>query len=240
MSVQLKDQVALITGASRGIGRGVALRFAKEGMHVALVARNAEGLEETARQCRALGVKAHVLPCDLTDVSRTKGLVNETVKTLGKLTVLVNNAGQINRAPVGEGDLEKWDEVLDLNVKALMHLTHHAVAALAKAAPSAIINIASVSSKITHAGGALYCATKHAVLGYSNALFEDVREKGIKVSALCPGYVNTEMAADQNLNLDRAIQVEDIADAIVWVLRSPATVCPTEMTLRPQRTPFKS
>ncbi|RYF10334.1 MAG: SDR family NAD(P)-dependent oxidoreductase [Deltaproteobacteria bacterium] len=119
--------------------------------------------------------------------------------------------------------------------QAVIHLTHHALPQLRAAKRAAVINIASVSSKHTHAGGAIYCASKHALLGFSNCLFEDVRDEHIKVCAICPGYVATDMIKGVDVEMKKAIQPADIAHTVLYVLDCGATACPTEIVVRPQQ-----
>jgi short-subunit dehydrogenase len=228
----------IITGASRGIGRAVALVLARQGAHLALVARDTGALREVAQECKKAGGEAVPIARDLSDPNAPLGIVREAVSALGGIDVLINNAGQYAGGKAGEGDLAAWDTQLQVNLTAVIHLTHHALPHLKKSAHGAIITTASISSKTAHAGGAIYCASKHGVLGFSNALFEDIRETGIKVCAICPGYVNTDMAADSGIVPERAIQPEDLADTVLYVLATRATVCPTEIVLRPQRSPY--
>ncbi|HET6346019.1 MAG TPA: SDR family oxidoreductase [Myxococcota bacterium] len=233
-----KEFRAIVTGASRGIGRSIALALAREGARLALVARDAGALREVAQACKKAGGEAVPVARDLSDPNAADGVVREALSALGGLDGLINNAGLYGGGAVGEGDLAAWDAVLQVNLAAVVHLTHHAMPSLRQRRNGAIITTASVSSKLTHGGGAIYCASKHGVLGFSNSLFEDVREAGIKVCAICPGYVNTDMAADSGIVPERAIQPEDVADTVLYVLSCRGTVCPTEIVLRPQRSPY--
>jgi NADP-dependent 3-hydroxy acid dehydrogenase YdfG len=127
-----------------------------------------------------------------------------------------------------------------VNIKALMHLTRHALPHLMRQPRSAVVNISSIAGKMGFAGGGAYCASKHAVMGFSEAVFEDVREHGVKVCAICPGYVRTELiSARGGLDAAKMLQPEDVADAVLYVARCADTACPTEIVLRPQRTPYR-
>jgi NADP-dependent 3-hydroxy acid dehydrogenase YdfG len=240
MSHALKDKVALITGASRGIGKAVAVSLAKAGASVALVSRNAEALEETARACSEFGNPTLVLACDLGDTGSIQQLVSETTSKLGGLNILVNNAGVYGGGPADSGDLDSWDLAIDINLRALMHLTRHALPEIEKASWGAVINVASMAGRRPFGGAGAYCATKHGVVGFTHALFEDVRERNIKVCAICPGFVATEMASGMGLSVEKMIQPEDIARTVEFVLTYPDTGCPIEIQVMPQRSPYES
>jgi len=239
MDPALRGRVALVTGASRGIGRAVAVTLAREGVQVALCARARDPLEETAAACGEHGVDTLVLPADLARPELTQGLVADTVARFGRLDFLVNNAGVFGGGAADRADLATWNRTIDVNLRSLMHLTRHALPAIEQQSRGAVVNIASVSGKQSHGGAADYCATKHAVVGFTGALFEDVRAHGVKVCAICPGFVNTDMVAGDRLVPERMIQPEDIARTVLFVLRFPDTGCPVEIVVRPQRSPYR-
>lgn len=239
MNDLLAERVAIVTGASRGIGRAVAHALARHRVHVALVARTADALAPIARECEGSGARALPIAADLSQPEAARGIVEQAVRGLGGLHFLVNNAGVFGGGAADTADLARWDRTLDLNLRALMHLTRHALPEIEKHERGAVVNIASMSGKQSHAGSADYCASKHGVIGFSGSVFEDVREKGIKVCAICPGFVNTDMVASAGLDAQRMIQPEDIAEAVLFVLRFPDTACPVEIVVRPQRSPYR-
>ena len=226
---------ALVTGASRGIGKAIALALAHRKFSLALVARNEGLLHEVCRACEQAGGKAQAIVADLAEPQAAQHIAQETSRRLGGLDVLVNNAGLVRFEGVEQADLPAWDTLMNVNVRAVMHLTHHVLPMLKQGKAAAVINIASVASRITYAGGALHCASKHALLAFSNALFEDVRDAGIKVSAICPGYVETDMLKGANLAAERAIRPDDIAQAALFVLDSGQRACPTEIVIHSQQ-----
>jgi NAD(P)-dependent dehydrogenase (short-subunit alcohol dehydrogenase family) len=234
----LKDLVALITGASRGIGRAIATRLAKQGVGVALVSRNVETLEETGRACREFGNPVFTLPCDLENTESIQQLVSQATAQLGGLNILVNNAGVLGAGPADSGDLKAWDLAIDINLRALLHLTRHALPEIEKSSWGAVINIASMAGRRPFGGAGAYCATKHGVVGFTHALFEDVRERNIKVCAVCPGFVATEMTSTMKLSVEKMIQPDDVAQAVEFVLTYPDTGCPIEIQIMPQRSPY--
>ena len=233
-------KVALITGASRGIGSACAEGFAEAGYDVALVARSEETLEPVAARCRAYGRRVLIAATDVTDAAQVAAMVTRCVDELGGLSVVVNNAGVYASGPADELDPEVFAHVIDVNVHGLMHVTRYALPHLISAQGGAVIQIASVAGRGSFAGGGAYCASKHAVMGYSASVFEDVREAGVKVTTLCPGFVNTEMVAGRGLLMERMIQPSDVAKAAVFAAEFPSTACPTEIVIRPQRTPYPS
>jgi len=238
MSHDLKGQVALISGASRGIGKAIAVSLAKAGVGVALVSRNAAALEETAQACSEFGNPTLVLACDLENTGSIAQLVSETTSTLGGLNILVNNAGVNAPGAADSGDLKAWDLAIDINLRALMHLTRHALPEIEKASRGAVINVASMAGRRPFGGASAYCATKHGVVGFTHALFEDVRERNIKVCAICPGFVATEMVSGMGLSVEKMIQPDDVAKAVEFVLTYPDTACPIEIQIMPQRSPY--
>ncbi len=240
MKPNLKNQIALVTGASKGIGKAIAIGLASEGCHLALVARNEKNLKTTAQKCKEVSPNCRTLclPYDLSKMEGIESLVQKTISELGGLNILINNAGKSNRAYTQKAHLDKWDEVLDLNLRSMIHLTRFALPQMLQGEWGGIINIASVSGKLTSKTHAIYTATKHGVMGFTGSLYEDVRESNIKVCAICPGYVDTPLVDKINLIKERMIRPEDIADTVNFVLKMNDTACPVEILIRPQRTPY--
>lgn len=237
--MKLENKVALITGASQGIGRAIALNLASEKINLALVGRNQDLLNEVASDCKKFGVKVHTYAFDLSKMDLIPSLIQKVKKDFQGIDILVNNAGtHVNGNPF-TSDLQQWDYALDLNFRAVYHLTNQALSLISEKDSGAIINISSIAGLMTYKGGEIYSATKHAVRAYSNCLFESVREKNIKVTVICPGFVNTDLGREDNLEEAKMIQPEDVANTVNWFLKMPITACPTEITLRPQVSPYK-
>ncbi len=233
----LEGHVALVTGAGRGIGRAIAQMLARQGCHLALVARNVDELEATRACCAAAGVSALALPLDLAETQRLPTVVEQCMTHFGQLNVLVNNAGWHQFASALEADLAVWDRLIDVNLRAAMHLTRLALPAIVdgvtRGRRGAVIFISSLGGKFSAPTNAGYAAAKHALAGFSGSVFEDVRDAGVKVCAIYPGWVNTRLLADW-LKPEEAIQPEDVAEAVRFVLASSPTVCPTEIVLHTQ------
>jgi len=239
-SPQLAGQVALVTGASRGIGRAVATLLAREGCALALVGRDEYGLNETAVACSVYGGGVLQLRADLRDLAAIPSLVAQCVEAFGQLNILINNAGIFDWASVVDADLAAWDAVVDVNLRATMHLTHHAVPSIIQQRRGAIIFIASMAGKSAYGTNAAYVASKHGMVGFAGSIFEDVRAYHVKVSAICPGLVNAGASQTMPVPAEtfaQFIQPEDVAQAVLFVLSFPDTACPTEILLSPQLSP---
>ena len=233
----LKGKLALVTGAGRGIGKAVALSLAQSGCRMILAARSREQLEEVQREICARDGDARAIPADLIRDEEIARLVEES-QASGSVDILINNAGWGKRAPVVKGSVDDWDRTFAVNLRAPMILAKMLVPAMIAKGEGAVINIGSVSGKTGEANGAAYAASKFGLIGFTQSLYEEVREHGIKVSVILPGYVDTPLIPP-NRQIDRSkmIQADDIAQAVYYVLTSPATCCPVEITIRPQRTP---
>jgi len=236
----LEGKVALVTGAGRGIGKAVSLLLAQRGCRVALAARTREQIEEVQSEIQARGGKALSVPCDLTRDEEINALVDRIQQTWGGVDILVNNAGWGKRAPVVKARIEDWDQTFRLNLRAPMVLAQRVLPYMIEKGGGAVVNIGSVSGKSGEANGAAYAATKFGLIGFTQSLFEEVREYGLKVAVILPGFVDTSLIPP-NRQLDRAkmIQAEDVAQAVHYVLTSPLTACPVEITIRPQKTPYR-
>ena len=158
----------------------------------------------------------------------------------GCVDILVNNAGWGKRAPVVRAQIEDWDQTFRLNLRAPMILAKSFLPGMIEKGSGAVINIGSVSGKTGEADGAAYAASKFGLIGFTQSLYEEVREYGIKVSVILPGFVDTPMIpAVKHLDRSKMIRSEDVADAVMFVVNSAPTCCPVELTVRPQRTPYK-
>lgn len=195
-SLKLKDKTALITGASRGIGRSIALGFAAEGARVAVTARTTQDLDSLVQQIRALGREAVAIPADLLELSTVPGLIGLAERELGSLDILVNNAGlggSSNPKPVIEFDDEFWNRSLALNLTAPYLLCKAVLPSMIEREGGRIINIASLASRTPQIHGVAYATSKHGMLGLTRTLALEIAKDGITVNAICPGPVQTEM-----------------------------------------------
>jgi 3-oxoacyl-[acyl-carrier protein] reductase len=233
----LQEKVALVTGAGRGIGKAIAVSLAKLGCRLILAARTREQLDDVAK---TIGNAAVVIPTDLTRDDELDRLVEQSSKAWGSVDILINNAGWGKRAPVMRANVQDWDQTLRLNLRAPMILAQKLLPAMVAKGEGAVINIGSVSGKSGEANGAAYSASKFGLIGFTQSLYEEVKEYGIKVAVILPGYVDTPMIPPvKNLDRSKMIQAADVAQAVLYILNAPSTSCPVEITIRPQRAPHR-
>ena len=232
----LAGKVALVTGAGRGIGRAIAIALAQAGCEVRITARSIAQLIAVQKEIDAVKGKAQPIQADLTRDDDLESLI----LSCGPVDVLINNAGWGKRAPVLRAKLEDWDQTFRLNLRAPMVLAQKVLPAMIEKGEGAVINIGSLSGKSGEANGAAYAASKFGLIGFSQSLFEEVREHNIKVAVILPGFVDTPMIPPvKHLDRSKMIQAEDVAQAVLYILKAPLTSCPVEMTLRPQRSPYR-
>ncbi|POX40701.1 oxidoreductase [Streptomyces sp. Ru73] len=242
----LSGSVALVTGASSGIGAATALALAEQGCALALVARRAERLAElAARIGKTGGHEPLVLGADLSEADRAERVVAEAVGHFGRLDVLVNNAGYGARSRFEDSDPEDWDRMLDLNVKALLRMSHAALPHLLRAAADGprgvadLVNVSSVAGRVPRKDNSVYSASKHAVCSFSEALRQEVTGRGVRVGLVEPGVVVTEMTAGSQASSARGLPredwlvAEDIARCVGFMVTQPAHMAVNEITVRP-------
>lgn len=236
----LSGKVAIVTGAGRGIGKAIALALSRAGARVAIAARSETELRAVAEEIRSNGGDALVLATDVTREDEMERLVKQTLKEWNSIDVLVNNAGWGKTASVIHGATEDWDRTFQINLRAPMILSRFVLPKMIERKSGAIVNIGSISGKAGAANTAAYSASKFGVIGFTQSLFEEVREHGIKVAVILPGFVDTPLIP-QTKRLDRTkmIRPEDVADAVLFILSSPANSCPVEITVRPQQSPYR-
>ena len=232
----LTGKTALVTGAGRGIGRAIAIALGKAGCAVVVTARTLPEIVAVQEEILAANGQAAAIQADLTRDDDLHSLVQRC----GPVDFLINNAGWGKRAPVVRARVDEWDQTFRLNLRAPMILAKELLPAMIKKGEGAVINIGSVSGKSGEANGAAYSASKFGLIGFTQSLYEEVREQGIKVSVILPGFVDTPMIPPvKHLDRGKMIQADDVAQAVLFVLNAPATACPVEMTIRPQRTPYR-
>jgi NADP-dependent 3-hydroxy acid dehydrogenase YdfG len=245
----LDGTVALVTGASSGIGEATALMLAGHGAAVAVAARRGDRLAVLTDKIQAGGGTAVALDADVTDPDQAREAVARTVRELGRLDTLVNNAGVMLLGPAVEAPLAEWQQMVQVNLLGLLYCTHAALPHLLRAAEddprrvADLVNISSVAGRMPRNGSGVYNATKHGVGAFSEALRQEVTRRHVRVSLVEPGATSTELAshnrpevqqrlAERFANMER-LDAEDIADAVGYIVTRPRHVAINEILVRP-------
>lgn len=240
----LKDKVAIITGASSGIGNATALALSKEGVKVAVGARRTDRLEQLAKKIKENGGEVFFQKLDVTKKSECDSFVKAVLDKWGSVDILVNNAGLMPLSFFKNLKVDEWDRMIDVNIKGVLYCTGAVINHMKDKKSGHIVNISSVAGRIVFPAGSVYCATKHAITAFSEGLRQEfsVRSK-IRVTCIEPGVVATELndtITDESLSgfvesakKMEALQADDIANAIVYAVKSPEHVSVNEVLVRP-------
>jgi NADP-dependent 3-hydroxy acid dehydrogenase YdfG len=243
----LDGTVALVTGASSGIGAATAAALAGHGAAVVLAARRADRLDTVAAGIRDQGGTALVLESDITDQQQAVGAVERTVTELGRLDILINNAGVMLLGPVVDAPTSEWQQMVQLNVLGLLYSAHAALPHLLRAAQDGprqvadMVNISSVAGRAARNGNGVYSLTKHGVGAFSESLRQEVTGRYVRVSLVEPGATATELASHNRPEVLESIrnqfgqrmEAADIADAITYIVTRPRHVAVNELLIRP-------
>lgn len=223
MAQTLKDKVAIVTGGARGIGKATAIALAKEGVNIGLLARTEATLKEVATEIEGLGVKVAYAAADVSSKEQVEAAIESLTKELGNADILINSAGIGTFGTVMEMDPEEWKQIIDTNLMGTYYVTHAVLPQLIEKNGGDIINVSSTNGLSGAATSSAYSASKFAVIGFTESLAQEVRRNNIRVSALTPSTVATDLALDLSLikenNDSKFIQPEDIAEFIVDQLK---------------------
>jgi len=234
MNKSLADKVALVTGASRGIGRSAAITLAKEGAMVVAAARDVEMLNETCRVIEEAGGQALANTVELSDEKSIRKLMETVTEKIGRLDVLINNAGITLSSSLEETTADDWDRLMTVNARGAFILCREAVGLLRQARPGIIVNISSVVGVKGYAKQIAYTASKHAMRGMSIAMAEELNESSVRVHVICPGGVDTEMVSRvrPDINKDELIQPEEIAELVLYLVTHTGNAVVDEIRVR--------
>ena len=231
----LKGKVAIITGASRGIGRATALAFARAGAKVVLASRTQHDLETAANLIRTEGREALVVPADVTQVEAVETLVNQTLEAYGQIDILVNNAGTGLFEIIVDSDPDVWTQVVASNLKSTYLCSKYVLPAMLARQSGQIINVLSIAAKVAFKASSAYCAAKAGALAFTKVLAEEVRGENIRVTAVSPGSVDTPFWADieGHPDLNLMLKPEHVADTILFVATQPVGMVTDEIVVTP-------
>lgn len=244
LNIMIKDKVAIVTGASSGIGYVTALALSKAGAKVAVGARRTDKLESLKDQINKNGGEVFVQKLDVTKKLDCDSFVDAVIKKWGTVDILVNNAGLMPLSFMKNLKVSEWDQMIDVNIKGVLYCTAAVIPHMLAKKSGHIVNISSVAGRIVFPSGTVYCATKHAVTAISEGLRQEFSQRsGIRVTCIEPGVVATELTntiTDDNLKSFvestkkmEALQGEDIANAILYAVESPNHVNVNEILIRP-------
>ncbi|MBA2943713.1 3-ketoacyl-ACP reductase [Paenibacillus sp. CGMCC 1.16610] len=226
--MSLHNQTAIITGAGKGIGKAAAITLAKEGVHLGLVARSHADLESLQQELTSTyGIKVSIATADISKRTEAVRAVELLIEELGSLDILLNNAGTAQFGKLVDMDPDQWEQIIQTNLMGTYHVTRAALPTMLSQNGGSIINIASTAGERGFATGSAYCASKFAVIGMTEALMQEVRKSNIRVTALTPSTVNTELSVKAGLPIgdeDRMMQPEDVAELIMAALKLPQRV----------------
>lgn len=233
--MKLENKIAVITGAGKGIGKAAAKLFLKEGASVALNSRTKTDLDSFLKESSSFSNKILTVPGDISDEKVIKKLIDDTIKKFNRVDILVNNAGFGIFDDFVNSTNRDFDDMFATNVRAVYILTRDLLPYMIKQKEGTIINIASIAGKNGVPGGAVYSATKHAVMGLSRSILFEVRKHGIRVIAVCPGSVNTEFFRESSSDLkhETMLTPDDIADSILYAATLPPNATVNEIEIRP-------
>jgi short-subunit dehydrogenase len=240
---RLSGQVALITGASAGIGRAIARAFMREGADLVVVARRAERLNELAKEAQRLGRACRLVTGDVREEETASRATQAALDHFGKIDILVNNAGMGIYKQLEETSPDEYDTMMDSNMRSTFLFARYVVPVLTHQGAGVIINVASMAGVMGFAGEAVYCATKFAQVGFTQALDRELRPRGIKVGVLCPGGVKTEFAigtgrTEEGVAASGMLEPEDVVDAALLMATQRAGSRIIEIRLRPMIEPL--
>lgn len=233
--MRLQGRVCLVTGASSGIGRAIALRFAQEGANLVLTARRQELLHEVAREAQRLSPQSAiaVVPADLRRPEEIERLVEQAYQHFGDVDIVVNNAGIGYFAPATELELDRMEELWQVNVRAPILLTRLVLPRMLQRQQGTLLYVASLAGKYGVKGGSVYAATKFALRGFAESLFQEVRQANIRVVVLCPGSTATAFGGPTASAQRRILRPEDVAEIALAAILLPVTATLSEVELRP-------
>ena len=234
--ISIKNQIAVVTGAGRGIGRAIAVELGKSGARVVVAARSRTELEETARR---IGGKASVIPTDVRKKDEVQRLFEQVNTVLGPVDILVNAAGLGIFGPVADFKDEDFETLIETNLRGIFLTCRLVLPGMIERRGGHIINIASIAGKVGSANRAVYCASKFGVVGFTESLAEEVRQHGIRASVICPGSTDTDFSSKESSGKarERMLRPEDVAYSVRMIVTQEPNSFISEIIMRPTQKP---
>ena len=231
----LEGKVAIVTGASKGIGKAITTSLANAGVKVVLAARTQNTVEQVAAELRKSGTEVIAQPTDVTDVDAVQNLVLRTLDTYQRLDILINNAGNGIFGPVSDFDPNDWDSVINSNLKGVYLCAKYALPHLLAQGGGQIINVLSIAAKVAFPASSAYCSAKAGALAFTKVLAAEVRDQNIRVTAILPGSVETPFWEDipQHPDFDKMLKPEHVAQTVLFVCQQPVGVVTEEIVVMP-------
>ena len=228
-------ELTIVTGASRGIGKGIALRLAKENHDLMLFGRDISALKSVKEEVEKIGVSAEIFSGDAADEKFVHDSVNHIIKTHGKVDHLINNAGMGILKKLVDSTLDEFKQQIDVNLYGVYIFTKAVLPSMIMNRNGSIINISSLAGKNAFVGGTMYGATKHALMGFTKSLMLEVREYNIRVAAICPGSVDTSFNPNRAVIPEKKdiLLSEDVAETVALVIKMPVRAMVSEIDIRP-------
>ncbi|KRG08294.1 SDR family oxidoreductase [Staphylococcus sp. NAM3COL9] len=232
--VELKNKVAIVTGASSGIGASIAQLLSSHGVKVVLSGRNETRLNDTAQRIQTAGnADVETLAVDITDKQDVERLVQTAKDKFGRVDILINSAGQMLSSAITDGDVEAWDAMIDVNVKGTLYGINAVLPSFLNQSSGHIINIASISGFEVTKKSTLYSASKAAVHAITQGLEKELAKTGVRATSISPGMVDTPLSGETDWGERKKLDPEDIAEAAIYALQQPSHVNVNEVTVRP-------
>lgn len=226
--MSLQNKTAIITGAGKGIGKATAIALAKEGVNIGLLARSSSDLQALQQELTAAyGIKAYYATADVANKSAVDSAIASLIEQLGSVNILINNAGIASFGTVLDMEPTEWERIIQVNLMGTYYVSRAVLQAMMEQNEGSIINVASTAGEKGFATGSAYCASKFGVLGLTESLLQEVRKSNIRVTAITPSTVNTDLAVNAGLKIgdeDRMMQSEDVAELITATLKLPQRV----------------
>ncbi len=232
--VSIENQVAVVTGSGRGIGRAIAIELGKLGARVSLVARSRPDLEETGR---VIGTSANVIPADVRKKEDLRNVFEQVQKTQGPVDILVNAAGLGIFGPVVDFKDDDFETLVQTNLRGIFYACRFVLPSMIERNKGDIISVASIAGKVGSANRAVYCASKFGVVGFTESLAEEVRQHGVRVSVVCPGSTDTAFSGHAGKTREWMLRPQDVAHAVRMIVTQERNSFISEVIMRPTRKP---